>query len=167
MGQRGFPPKPTVLELAQGRPGHRPINHLEPQPMACEPEMPRYLDREARREWKRLVPILLDMRVLSVADGIALANLCQAYSTLVAAQKAMQAMAKSGGSSLLVKNSIGKGENQRTMIRQSPLLRIINEQVEIINRLLREFGMTPAARPRLNIGESRNGQEALEQALCG
>ena len=38
-------------------------------------------------EWRRIVPILLRMRVLTEADGIALACLCQSYSTLVKAQQ--------------------------------------------------------------------------------
>ena len=38
--------------------------------------MRKHLDRDARREWRRLVPLLMTMRVLSESDGLALASLC-------------------------------------------------------------------------------------------
>lgn len=40
-------------------------------------------------QWKRLVKLLLRLRVLTDADGMVLANLCQAWSTLVKAQVKM------------------------------------------------------------------------------
>jgi phage terminase small subunit len=50
------------------------------------PEYPDDLDDTAKREWKRLVKILLRARVLTEADGYTLANLHQDWSTLVKAQ---------------------------------------------------------------------------------
>jgi P27 family predicted phage terminase small subunit len=126
--------------------------------MPGEPEMPGHLDREARREWKRQVPILLSMRILTTADGMALGNLCQAYSLLVQAHKAMRQATKGGGSGLLMKTPSG-------YIQQSPLIGIINGQVEIINRISRDFGLTPSSRIRLEATEP--SVDALEAKLCG
>jgi P27 family predicted phage terminase small subunit len=56
-------------------------------PRATTPRCPDHLDAEAKKEWKRLVPILRRMKVLTEADGMTLANLCQACSTLVKAHK--------------------------------------------------------------------------------
>ena len=78
------------------------------------------------------------MKVLTEADYIALANLCQAYSTLVIAQKQMN---KTG---ILYKSKSG-------YIQQSPLLGIIHTQTTIVNNLLREFGLTPSSRTRVAI----------------
>jgi P27 family predicted phage terminase small subunit len=50
------------------------------------PECPGHLDAEAKREWRRLVKMLLRVRILTEADGLVLANLCPACSTLVKAQ---------------------------------------------------------------------------------
>ena len=80
------------------------------------------------------------MKVLTEADYIALANLCQAYSTLVNAQKQMN---KTG---ILYKSKSG-------YIQQSPLLGIIHTQTTIVNNLLREFGLTPSSRTRVAIVE--------------
>ncbi len=159
MGVRGPIPKPTSIRVLEGNLGRRPLATDEPQPLVGEPEMPIHLDREARREWKRLVPILLSMGVLTAADGVALGNLCQAYSILVQAHKAMQQASKAGGSGLLVKTPSG-------YIQQSPLIGIINSQVEIINRISREFGLTPSSRSRLS-GTAEPAIDSLEAKLCG
>jgi P27 family predicted phage terminase small subunit len=160
MTLRGRPPKPTALKVLEGNPGKRPLNEREPKPLTVEPDMPSYLDREAQREWKRLVPILLRMRVLTEADGVALANLCQAYSTMVQAQKLMSNAAKGRRSPLLVKTRAGYQY-------QSPLLGIINGQMEIIARHLREFGLTPASRSRVVTNTDARAGDSLEVKLCG
>src|SRR5947199_8276110 len=138
MGLRGPAPKPTSIKRLEGNPGKRKLNELEPTPKAGAPECPDYLDEVARREWDRLTAILVSMKVLTEADYIALANLCQAYSTLMNAQKQMN---KTG---ILYKSKTG-------YIQQSPLLGIIHTQTTIVNNLLREFGLTPSSRTRVAI----------------
>lgn len=162
MGLRGPAPKPTAIRAMEGNPGHRPFNDREPIAIPCEPEMPKHLNREARREWRRLAPILLAMRVLTDADGIALANLCQAYGTLIAAQRLMNKASKEGRSGLLTKTPNG-------YLVQSPLLAICNRQMLLINAQLREFGMTPASRTRVDAvdGNRTGGLDPIERKLCG
>lgn len=76
------------------------------------------------------------MRVLTEADRIALANLCQQYSTMLKAQRLLD---KSG---LLFKTKSG-------YVQQSPLVAIVSGCVDQINKLCREFGLTPASRSRV------------------
>jgi P27 family predicted phage terminase small subunit len=152
-------PKPTALKILEGNPGHQKLNNREPTPLTGEPEMPRYLDREARKEWKRLVPILLTMRVLTEADGLALANLCTTYSQLVKAQRLMlKASTQKGGSALLMRTASG-------YVQQSPLLGIINNQMAALTVMLREFGMTPASRSRIQTVGDNGGIDALEMKI--
>lgn len=108
----------------------------EPTPVVKAPRCPDYLDSEAKREWRKLAPILLRMRVLTEADYHSLANLCQAVSTMMKAQK------KLNETGLLFKTPSG-------YVQQSPLLGIVNSSVDTITKLSREFGLTPAARVRL------------------
>jgi len=159
MGIRGPAPKPSGLRLLEGNPAKRALPADEPKPLGCAPDMPRYLDSEARREWKRLVPILLCMRVLTEADGVALGNLCQAISILGRAHKDMRKATKAGSSGLLMKTPSG-------YIQQSPLIGIINGQAEVINRISREFGLTPSSRMRLSALPEQT-MDALEAKLCG
>lgn len=151
MGLRGPVPKPTALRILEGNPGKRPLNHREPNPGGV-PQCPRHLDAHARREWRRLLPILLRMRVLTEADYIALANLCQTYSTMVQAQ---EQLSKAG---LLYKSQSG-------YIQQSPLLSIVNTCVETINKLCREFGLTPSSRCRLTVNPDEKADDAVVSAI--
>src|SRR5580704_2760820 len=74
MGYRGPIPKPSAIARAEGNPGKRRLNDCEPQPRATTPRCPDHLDAEAKKEWKRLVPVLRRMRVLTEADWMTLAN---------------------------------------------------------------------------------------------
>ena len=140
MGLRGPAPTPTAIKKAEGNPGKRKLNTEEPQRLPGVPECPDHLDAVARKEWGRLSPILMGMKVLTEADYIALGNLCQAYSTLIDAQKHLN----KGG--ILFKTPSG-------YIQQNPLLGIIRAQTNIVNGLLREFGLTPSSRTRIAIRE--------------
>ena len=139
-GQRGPAPKPTALKKLLGNPGKRKLNEAEPIPRSRLPHCPDHLDQLAQKEWNRLVKILTGMRVLTEADYIALANLCQAYSTLIAAQIQLN---KTG---ILYKTKSG-------YVQQSPLLGIITAQTTIVNNLLREFGLTPSSRTRIAVAQ--------------
>ena len=153
MGNRGPIPKPTVVEIMEGRPGHRPINSREPKPRATAPRCPDHLDDRAKKEWKRLVPVLRRMRVLTEADGMTLANLCQTWSTLVKAQEKLTEMG------ILYKAPSG-------YVMQSPLLSVVNQCVDTITKLSREFGLTPASRSRIQAGTS-GASDPMEDSLCG
>src|SRR5262245_14360459 len=136
MGMRGPAPKPTSLRLLEGNLSKRAFNDHEPKPRAIAPRCPKHLDNEARREWRRITPILLRMRVLTEADEYTLANLCQTYSTLIKAQR------KLTETGLLLKTPSG-------YVQQNPLLGIVNRCMDTITRLSREFGLTPASRTQL------------------
>lgn len=69
------PAKPLALKLLEGNRGKRKLNKREPTATRDEPKMPRFLLPAAQEEWKRIVPILLELRVLTIADGSALAEL--------------------------------------------------------------------------------------------
>lgn len=142
MGYRGPAPTPSAIRRLEGNPSRRPLNNHEPQPRANRPRMPKHLDERAQKEWRRLVPMLEQMRVLTEADGIALANLCVDYSIL---QQAQESLSKTG---LLSKTT------KTGMIHQSPLLSIISVTTDRVTRGLREFGLTPASRSRIQASDT-------------
>jgi P27 family predicted phage terminase small subunit len=149
----GPPPKPTAIRKAEGNPSRRPFNDREPQPDVVRPPMPRHLDKFARKEWKRLCPMLERMRVLTEVDGTALANLCVDVSIL---HQAQESLAKTG---LLSKTA------KTGMIHQSPLLNIIAVTTDRVTRGLREFGLTPASRSRISVSPD-SSMDSLEAKLC-
>ncbi len=153
MGLRGPAPKPSALERGDGNPGKRRINTREPRPLETRPRMPQSLDANARKEWRRLLPILERMRVLTEADGIALANLCVDYSLL---QEAQAALVKTG---LLTKNK------KTEMIHQNPLIKVVAQTTDRVSRGLREFGLTPASRSRIQTVSDPKGSDDLAALL--
>ncbi len=138
MGLRGPAPAPTALKIMRGNPGKRPINKSEPKPRKFKSKPPDHLDPEAVAEWKRLVPILKRMKVLTEADYMALGTLCVAYSTMAKAQKQLTT------AGLLYKTQSG-------YVQPSPLMGIITRNMEIVKKHLAEFGMTPASRSRIQM----------------
>ena len=153
MGYRGPAPTPSAIRRLEGNPSRRPLNSHEPKPRANRPRMPKHLDERAQKEWRRLVPMLEQMRVLTEADGIALANLCVDYSIL---QQAQESLSKTG---LLSKTT------KTGMIHQSPLLNIISVTTDRVTRGLREFGLTPASRSRIQASDALS-VDALYAAIA-
>jgi len=129
---------PTATRMLRGNKGKRPVNPGEPQPERVAPPCPPHLDDMAKKEWKRLCKLLLKMSVLTEADGMVLACLCQTWSTLIAAQR------KLSETGMLFKTPSG-------YVQQSPLISIVNNCTDTVTKLAREFGLTPASRGRLNV----------------
>src|SRR5438309_10891663 len=136
MGFRGPAPKPTAIKRLEGNPGKRKLNEAEPKPMMGVPECPDYLDDIAKKEWGRLTTILTAMRVLTEADYIALANLCQAYSTLMDAHRPLN-------------KTVVRFKTKSGYIQQSPLLATIHTQTTIVNNVLRGLRLTAPSRTRV------------------
>jgi P27 family predicted phage terminase small subunit len=145
MGLRGFAPKPTALKILEGNPGKRPLNKREPRPADSQVHCPASLSPDAQREWRRLAPVLRRMKVLTEADRIGLERLCEA---LVTQQQAQAALNKVG---LLVKQ--GADDTHAGWIQTNPLFHMVRELNREIATWLREFGLTPAARTRVQVAD--------------
>ncbi len=143
MGRRGPPPKPTVLRMRYGNPSKRPMNEREPKPRKATPRCPAWLRPEAKTVWRRMVPELRRMKVLSTADGEALASFCQAH---VRWQEAEEFLAKHG-SVYAVRDERG----QLRYMNQFPQVSIARNLLLILKSFYQEFGMTPSARTRIEI----------------
>lgn len=137
---------PTSVRKMRGNRSRRPTNPNEPQPERKAPLCPPHLDAEAKKEWKRLCKLLLKMDVLSEADGMALACLCQTWSTLRKAQ------AKLNETGMLFKTPSG-------YVQQNPLVGIVGACIDTVTKLGQEFGLTPAARGRLQVSEAQAPKE--------
>jgi P27 family predicted phage terminase small subunit len=152
MGQRGPAPKPSAIEEAEGRPGKRRRNGDEPEFDSIIPECPEHLSAEAKKKWDDLAPVLHAASLLTEGDQIALASLCQAYATMAQAQKMLNK------TSLIFQTPSG-------YVQQSPLFSIITTSMELINKLCREFGLTPSSRSRLSVAKAEKETDLLDDAL--
>lgn len=136
---RGRPRKPTAQKALTGtlRKHRTPKN--EPKPAVEEPTCPAWLDAEAKREWRRVVPYLLRIGLLSQIDRSALAAYCQNFARWYRAEKLLEEHG-------LVMITPQGFEMQR------PEVGIANGAMKQMHKFMVEFGMTPAARSRINVG---------------
>lgn len=81
-------PTPTVLKKLAGNPGKRPMNKAEPLPLKGAPTCPAWLQGDALLEWKRIVPELDRLGVLTSVDGAVIEAHCVTYGEIVATVKA-------------------------------------------------------------------------------
>jgi P27 family predicted phage terminase small subunit len=152
---KGRKPKPTVLRMLEGNPGKRKINAREPKTPAGVPECPDFLDDEARAEWFRTVPVLQEMGLLSRADRSALAAYCTAYSRWVQAE----ALVKKLG--VIVKSP------EKGFPMKSPYLTVADQALEIMRKLMVEFGLTPSSRSRIRVPDDGSAASEFERFLEG
>lgn len=137
MGRRGPAPKPTRLKLLEGtyRPDRAARN--EPMPDPAIPEPPEDLHPEARAEWDRIVPHLAELGLLSELDRTALAAYCQLYARWWEAERAIR--------------EYGMVQYTDTgYATQRPEVGVANQALKQLKVYLAEFGLSPAARTRID-----------------
>src|SRR3990167_6300738 len=82
-GSRGPLPKPTALKLLEGNPGKLALNLSDGvNPRIEVPTAPKHLSPEARKEWKRITPLLEELGLISGLDRAALGLYCQSVGRL-------------------------------------------------------------------------------------
>ncbi len=139
---RGRKPTPTVLKLVAGEKRKDRINTDEPQPgegiPACPSEHP-----EVQRVWDYTVGQLARMRVVTMADRDVLLAFCQA---VVMHREASAMLAQDGY--VLVEDRTGK-------VYTHPASRMLKDAAATIKAFGTEFGLTPAARTRIRVGDQK------------
>jgi P27 family predicted phage terminase small subunit len=148
---RGRKPLPTQLHIIHGNPGKRPLNKNEPKPKPGRPTCPAHLSKEAKKEWKRIVPELEKLGLLTKIDRTELAMYCQAYGRWVEAEKIVYE-----------KGTLYKTKSGNVIT--SPMLWVANKAMEQMHKFLTEFGMTPSSRTRIKI-EPKEKEDPMETYL--
>lgn len=148
--KRGRKPKPKSLKDLQGNPGRRPARakaSVSAGPVAA----PKHLDSAALEEWKRVVPLLSPLDLITAESRAALAAYCQAYSRWAAAEVQLRA------EGLIVDSPNGYP-------MQSPYLAIATGAMKQMLAIMTEFGMTPSSRARVG-GEPPAAADPLDEFL--
>lgn len=140
-------PEPTAVKKLKGNPGRRPLNDQEPQPKVGEPPMPSGMSRYAKQAWKRIVPVLLNMGVLTVADGDALHLYCEAWAQW------KTAMIKLKEEGMTYEAEGAKGQK---LTKISPWVYERDNAYKFMKSMLAEFGCTPSSRSRLKVEKPKD-----------
>jgi P27 family predicted phage terminase small subunit len=116
----------------------------EPKPIADAvkkvPTAPKDWPHAAKKEWKRIMPVLVERRVLYVADLHAVERFCEAAADIVAARGAIE---EHGA---YITNRLGE-------LKRNPAYATLREATAESRRWAAELGLTPAARSRAGIHE--------------
>lgn len=160
MAKAGRKPKPPQLKVVEGNPGKRAIPDA-PQPQPKAPSTPKWskllpgkanqsVRGEAQREWKRIVPVLDRLGLLSEIDGALLQDYVICWARLVDCERRIS---KDGMTVL----SYRGGE------KAHPLLTVANQYRQQLRFYVGELGLGPSSRGRLQIpGEPDDDQDLFD-----
>lgn len=162
MGLRGPAKKPAVLESLHGNPGHRKndgkLTYEQPPDV---PNPPVWLGSIAKKEWKRLMPMLYKTKVYTDADFAAFAAYCHSYEQWVMAEKAMAATKAD-------KNSLPELiYEDKNALKPVPYIAIANEAKKQMLSFAREFGLTPSSRSNMSAVESEDAPSSIMEFMRG
>lgn len=152
----GRRPLPTAAKVLKGTFRKDRANPKEPKPPTgrmCEPD---WLKGQGLWMWRQLAQLLgpKEMKVLSVADRHALMLLCDAYREYREARRTVE----KEGQVIDVENKYG------TVKAVHPAVKIASDAWRRVRLMLVEFGLTPAARAKVN-SEEKAEQDPLEELL--
>jgi len=145
MGLRGPLPKLKVVDSTYQPPANIP----RPKPEL--PRMPTGLTDEAKREWRRVARPLFDLGLLTELDKNTLALYCE----LVGRYERAQAVLLEKGDTFIQPNGVPK---------QRPEYYIMKDCLKEIRAFIKQFGLSPAARMRMELPEPQEPDE-LENLL--
>lgn len=153
-GSRGPLPKPTALKLLEGNPGKRALDLTAGvNPRIEIPSAPKHLSRDAKKEWTRITPLLEELGLISGLDRTALALYCQAVGRLSELETAFNGLVAQH-----VAGGMGYAEavyaasysvTPSGYAQQSVIVQLLGKYREQVNRYLAHFGLSPAARGRV------------------
>lgn len=135
---KGRKPKPTHLKMLEGNPGKRTLHQHEPVPRSVFPEKPVLTTEVASDCWDRAVVELEAMGVLHASDRDALEIYCEMFGTW----RLAQTMVSTEGITVE-----GRDKNPVT----NPAWRVARDAAGLVKSLGEAFGLTPAARSRLDL----------------
>lgn len=157
MGKRGPAKKPPELEALHGNPGHRKssakLQFDKPEEI---PKPPVWLGSIAKKEWKRLAPLVYGASVLTDADIAVFAGYCASYEQWVLAERAIQAKKPDAKTPTKLTYTTDSG-----MTKTIPEISIANDAKKQMLLFAREFGLTPSARANITAVETEEADSSI------
>jgi P27 family predicted phage terminase small subunit len=134
--------KPTHLKVVEGNPGKRALPQNEPKPSGAVPEKPSFSTEEASECYDRMTNELKIMGLLHAADVDSIEIYCETFGVWRRAQRAV-------ARGVLV----NRGTEDRPNWVTNPAWRIARDAAGLLKQLAEQFGLTPAARARIEVPE--------------
>lgn len=136
---------PTEIKKQRGTLRADRVNPNEPKLTPSKPPIPSWLSDDGKGAFVELSNLLFDMSVLTEADTLSLTLLCDAYSEYKKAKEIINEL----GATMQVTSREG---NTKSVVR--PEVQIANQSFVRVFQLLKEFGLTPSSRAKVNAIEN-------------
>lgn len=143
---------PGELRVIDGEKNKDRINLREPKPPMITPDPPAWLTGAQKRAWRKIVPTLAGMRVLTTADIVALETLCVSYAKWREAAEQAQ---------------VGVVTTPKGTVVANPMIGVEIKYLANLRQLVGEFGMTPASRAGIQAVDGDRVADPLEDILAG
>lgn len=152
-------PQPAALRLLTGRAPGRDSGgrKVVPPPdfRRIPPNPPTWLSREAKAEWRRVVPGLARLDLLKEEDRAALTNYCETWATYV---DAIRQVREQG---IVVENrSVRKDGTESVWLTKNPAVAVAEAASKLLRSWCHEFGLTPSAEARVTRGVGEDDPDA-------
>lgn len=155
---------PANLRLLNGRSEGRDSGgrKVEPPPpfKRRTPNPPTWMSREAKAEWRRVVPELQRLDLLKESDRAALTAYCETWSTYV---RALRDVRRDGFT--IENTSYRKDGTSSTWVTKNPAVAVMEKAAAQLRGYAQEFGLTPSAESKLsglNDGSNDDGDDPFE-----
>lgn len=143
MPSRGPRPTPTALLKARGS-WRAKARTNEPMAERTTPEMPSMImDEVAIAMWDRIIPVLDDMGVITIADGNAIARYCTIYAKWFRSEMFLKSKTN-------LTYPVRDGNGNIRGFKPWPEVKLSLEYASALLRLEQEFGLTPSARTSID-----------------
>lgn len=142
MGRRG--PRPTPTAILQARGSRRAGTRRADSAAAIEaPVCPEWLRPEAKAEWKRIEPLLIEDGLLTRLDLAALACYCSTWADFVKARADLE--------------KFGRTITDQYGVRTHPAWTQFVESARMVRLFIAEFGLSPASRRNVSSAAKPQG----------
>jgi P27 family predicted phage terminase small subunit len=141
------------LKVLEGNRAHRPVptdGVLRPQVEIPDP--PKYLGKEARKEWKRITAELARNNIIAKLDQHMLGMLCQAVERVVLFETALTRLAVKAIENDQDPETPYISRTVQGYEMQSARYQLLNKEREVLMKLLGEFGLSPSMRAKVTLG---------------
>lgn len=128
--------------------GTKPQLVIDNDPLKGVPQPPSWLGEDAAKEWNRVLPILVERRILTDADMGSLENYCTAIGQVREMERHLQ--------------QYGHVIDVDGVMKRSPAVGIQSDAMTRSRLLAAELGLTPVSRSRPAMREDEDADSLLD-----
>jgi P27 family predicted phage terminase small subunit len=167
-GVRGYsmarPRDPSRIKVIKGtfRPDRAPANEPDPLVITSVPRAPSHLNRWAKQMWNATARELVRLRMFTTLDTYSLEVLCEQYGIYRELKESITHKKVEGKLQKITLAEYLATRNSQTM----PEFTAMKGAFERYSALLKEFGLSPSSRSRIDLlGEPPATKDPMEDLL--